>query len=208
MHKTRLPRCAKPRAMAAATVVLPTPPAPAHTTIRRPFKTGRRETEGTAPRIYHVAERAQPFRKELGPFAAPWPKSPSMLDPHYPQPDRRQSRSENTLVALTRLLESARRSAELEAVAIGDDAGLLVAGAGAAELCDELAAIAPLEGTAANDTVPTRWDVLSRRTEVRRLAVDGLEVFISGRGGDLGLGLSRVAAGCARILAKKSNSAR
>jgi hypothetical protein len=131
-----------------------------------------------------------------------------MLDPQYPQPDRRQSRSENTLVALTRLLESARRSAELEAVAIGDDAGLLVAGAGAAELCDELAAIAPLEGTAANDTVPTRWDVLSRRTEVRRLAVDGLEVFISGRGGDLGLGLSRVAAGCARILAKKSNSAR
>lgn|SRR5450432_739566 len=132
-----------------------------------------------------------------------------MLDSPFPgDRDRRQNRSENTLGALTRLLEAARRSAELEAVAIADDAGLLVAGAGAAELCDELAAFAPLAGCAANDTVPTRWDVLSRRTEVRRLAVDGLEVFISGRGGDLGLGLGRVAAGCARILAKKTDSAR
>jgi hypothetical protein len=129
-----------------------------------------------------------------------------MLEPQSPEPERRQSRSENTLVALTRLLEAARRSAELEAVAIGDDAGLLVAGAGAAELCDELAAIAPLG--AANDTVPTRFDVLSRRTEVRRLAVDGLEVLISGRGGDLGPAFNRVAAGCARILAKKNVSAR
>ncbi len=131
-----------------------------------------------------------------------------MLDPHYLQPDRRQSRSENTLVALTRLLEAARRTAELEAVAIGDKAGLLVAGAGAAELCDELAATAPFGSSAANDTIPTRFDVLSRRTEVRRLAVDGFEVLISGRGGDLGQGLTRVADGCARILAKNTNSAR
>jgi len=130
-----------------------------------------------------------------------------MLEPQSPELERRQSRSENTLVALTRLLEAARRSAELEAVAIGDDAGLLVAGAGAAELCDELAAIAPL-GAAANDTVLSGFDVLSRRTEVRRLAVDGLEVLISGRGGDLGVALSRVADGCARILAKKTVSAR
>ncbi|HEY4105197.1 MAG TPA: hypothetical protein VGM44_14965 [Polyangiaceae bacterium] len=123
------------------------------------------------------------------------------------QPERRKSRSENTLIALTRLLEATRRSAELEAIAIGDDAGLLVAGAGAAELCDELAAIAPL-GLAANDTVPTRMDVLTRRTEVRRLAVDGVEVFISGRGGDPGSGLGRVAEGCARILSKKRLLAR
>jgi hypothetical protein len=127
-----------------------------------------------------------------------------MLEPEY---DRRVARSENTLVALTRLLEAARRAAELEAIAVGDEAGLLVAGAGAAELCDELAAIAPLDAVA-NDTIPTRWDVLSQRTEVRRLAVDGFEVLISGRGGDLGQGLSRAVAGCARILAKKPHSAR
>ena len=124
------------------------------------------------------------------------------------QPDRRHARSENTLLALTRLLESARRSAELEAVAIGDAAGLLVAGAGAAELCDELAAIAPLGHPADNDTLPTWLDALRRQTEVRRLAVDGLEVLISGRGGNLGLVLNDVAAGCTRILAKKPNLAR
>ena len=121
---------------------------------------------------------------------------------------RGQFNSQNTLVALTRLLESARRSAELEAVVVGDDAGLLVAGAGAAELCDELAAIAPLGALADNDTEVARWDVLRRRTEVCRLAIDDVHMFISGCGGDLGLGLSRVADGCARILAQRPSLAR
>ena len=129
-----------------------------------------------------------------------------MLD-FQPGYDRRVSRSDHPITALTRLLEAARHAAELEAIAVGDDLGLLLAGAGAAELCDELAAIAPLD-TAANDTFPTRWDVLSRRTEVRRLSVDGFEMFISGRGGDLGAGLTRVAEGCARILSKKPSLAR
>jgi len=129
-----------------------------------------------------------------------------MLD-FQPGYDRRVSRSDNPITALTRLLEATRHATELEAVAVADDLGLLVAGAGAAELCDELAAIAPL-GVAANDTVPTRLDVLSRRTEVRRLSVDGFEMFVSGQGGDLGTGLARVAEGCARILAKKPGLAR
>jgi len=133
-----------------------------------------------------------------------------MLDPNCEftgARERRQSRSENTLVALTRLLEAARRASELEAVAVGDELGLLLAGAGAAELCDELAAIAPL-GDPANDTIPTRMDVLTRRTEVRRLSVDGFEVFISAQGGDLAGGLGRVSAGCARILGQKLDFAR
>jgi hypothetical protein len=107
--------------------------------------------------------------------------------------DRRLARSENTQVALTRLLEAARSSSRLEALALGDDLGLLVAGAGAAELCDELAAVAPL---AANDTLPARPDV-------RRLAVDGFEMFVSGRGADLSSALGRVADGCVRILVEK-----
>jgi hypothetical protein len=114
-----------------------------------------------------------------------------MIDPKL---DRRQARSENTHVALTRLLEAARRSSAMEALALGDELGLLVAGAGAAELCDELAAVAPL--VTANDTIPARSDV-------RRLAVDGYEMFISGRGGDLCQALGHVAAGCARILVEK-----
>jgi len=117
--------------------------------------------------------------------------------------DRRQARSENTLVSLTRLLEAARLSAELEALALGDELGLLMAGAGAAELCDELAAVAPLFGSADNTTLPRNLDALGGGTEVRRLAVEGSELFICGRGGDLSAALGRVAAGCARILVEK-----
>lgn len=112
-----------------------------------------------------------------------------------PSQDRRLFRSENTHIALTRLLESARRSSELEALALGDELGLLVAGAGAAELCDELAAVAPLS-VAANDTFPARLDV-------RRLRVDGYEMFVSGRGTHVEATLGLVADGCARILVEK-----
>ena len=56
--------------------------------------------------------------------------------------------------------------------------------------------LGPAPLIAANDTIPTRLDV-------RRLAVDGFEMFISGRGGDLGPALGRVADGCARILVEK-----
>jgi hypothetical protein len=116
--------------------------------------------------------------------------------------DRRQDRSENTQVALTRWLEAARRSAALEALALGDELGLLMAGAGAAELCDELAAVAPLFYSAEVE-LPLSPDVLSAGTEVRRLAVDGIELFICGRGGDLDAALLHAAAGCARILVEK-----
>ncbi len=116
-----------------------------------------------------------------------------MFDPKH---DRRLARSENTQEALTRLLEAARRTSKLEALALGDELGLLVAGAGAADLCDELAATAPLS---ANDTMPVRL-------EVRRLAVEGCEMFVSGRGAELGQALGRVADGCARILVEKRAS--
>jgi len=118
-----------------------------------------------------------------------------------PKQDRRQARSENTQVALTRLLEAARHSAALEALALGDELGLLVAGAGAAELCDELAAVAPLFGSPT--CTPGNFDILGGGTEVRRLAVDGCEMFISGRGAGLDLALGRIASGCQRILVEK-----
>jgi len=117
-----------------------------------------------------------------------------MFDPKL---DRRQARSENTQVALTRLLEAARRSAALEALALGDELGLLVAGAGAAELCDELAAVAPLFGSASSKQ---QFEVLGRGTEVRRLAVNGCEMFLSGRGAGLLQALGGIESGCQRIL--------
>jgi hypothetical protein len=122
---------------------------------------------------------------------------------HMIQAERRQARSEDTQVALTRLLEGARHASALEALALGDELGLLVAGAGAAELCDELAAVAPLFGSATNRALENSLTVLGHGTEVRRLAVLGYDLFISGRGGDLGAALGLLAAGCARILVEK-----
>ena len=145
----------------------------------------------------HSARR--PNWAKLGPTPAGDKNGRYMFDPKL---DRRQARSENTQVALTRLLEAARRSAELEALALGDDLGLLVAGAGAAELCDELAAAAPLFGSA-DASLPMHFDVLGHGTEVRRLAVDGCEMFISGRGAGLDSALGRIASGCQRILVEK-----
>ena len=136
---------------------------------------------------------------KLGPSRLGDKNGRNMFDPKQ---DRRQARSENTQVALTRLLEAARHSAALEALALGDELGLLVAGAGAAELCDELAAVAPLFGSA-NTSLPTTFEALGRGTEVRRLAVDGCEMFISGRGDGLDLALGRIASGCQRILVEK-----
>lgn len=119
------------------------------------------------------------------------------------QAERRQARSENTQVALTRLLEAARHASALEALALGDELGLLVAGAGEAELCDELAAVAPLFGSATNRMPETSLNLLRHGTEVRRLAVLGCDLFISGRGGDLEAALGLAAAGCARILVEQ-----
>ena len=119
------------------------------------------------------------------------------------QEERRQARSDNPLVALTRLLEAVRQSAALEALAVGDELGLLMAGAGAAELCDELAAVAPLFSSATHTCLPAELALLGRGTEVRRVAIEGTELFLSGRGGNVGPALSSVALGCARILVEK-----
>ena len=117
--------------------------------------------------------------------------------------DRRHDRTTDTLGALTRLLESARRKSGFEALTLADDAGLLVAGAGAAELCDELAAVSPMQATwAANDTVPSALDVVEGRARLRRLRVNGIEVILCGLGGqrDEESALDGVAQGCGRIL--------
>jgi hypothetical protein len=116
--------------------------------------------------------------------------------------ERRQARSSDPLVALSRLLDAARRVGRLEALAVADETGLLVAGAGLCQTCELLAGIAPL--LADNDSVPTRLDVLAGRSEVRRLSIDGIQVLLCGHGDDAGrdLGLKHAADGCARILGR------
>jgi hypothetical protein len=123
--------------------------------------------------------------------------------------ERRRDRTEETLAALTRLLEAARRRCGLEAVSVADPSGLLLAGAGPARLCEELAAWAPLVKRAAdNDTAPTCLDALERRTGRRRLALDGIEVVVSTAGDNApsSAELDAVAAGLQRILSGSSGA--
>ena len=117
--------------------------------------------------------------------------------------DRRRNRTESALEALTRLVEASRRRAGLEAVTISDRAGLLLAGAGAHQLCEELAAWAPVVARAAdNDTVPTLLDSFEGRMRLRRLSVDGIEIVVTfcGERADHPEELEAVTRGCTRIL--------
>jgi hypothetical protein len=116
---------------------------------------------------------------------------------HRPETDRRHGRSNDTFVSLCRLLDAARRDSGLSAVAVADTSGCLVAGSGAAQLCEELAAISTLP---ANDP---RLDELGFRGEkppVRQLLIDGYEVSISAIGAAKDSDYLRLSDGCRRIL--------
>lgn len=123
---------------------------------------------------------------------------------HRPETDRRHGRSNDTFVSLCRLLDAARRDSGLAAVAVADTSGCLVAGSGAAQLCEELAAISTLP---ANDP---RLDELGFRGEkppVRQLLIDGYEVSISALGAAQDLDYTRLSDGCRRILTENGRSA-
>lgn len=118
--------------------------------------------------------------------------------------ERRRARSDDVLVALSRLFEAARRDGGLQAVVLADDMGLAIAGAGQAGRCDELAAQAALlSARPGNDTVPCRLDVVARAARIRRLRIDGIEVLLcaEGDGPHDEPVLARAAEGCRRILA-------
>ena len=117
--------------------------------------------------------------------------------------ERRQDRTESALDALTRLVEASRRRSGVAAVAVSDSTGLLLAGSGAHQLCEELAAWAPLMARGAdNDTVPSCLDAFEGRTRLRRLSIDGFEIVVSfcGSHPDATEELDAVSAGCRRIL--------
>lgn len=119
--------------------------------------------------------------------------------------DRRRNRTTDALRALTRLLEAARRRSGLEALAIAEGGGFLVAGSGPARLCDELAAWAPLASSApANDAIPSRIDLVERHAILQRLSIDGIQIIVCGSGSGDGekarRELGAVAEGCKRIL--------
>ncbi len=113
--------------------------------------------------------------------------------------DRRKQRSEDPLVALHYQLAHARTRDNLDAVVLADEAGIVVAGAGAWAACEEMAAYAPLIADAA---APMTDRMLAFRDDlsVRSLAFGGGAVFLCTRGRPSEETLATTARGVERIL--------
>lgn len=110
-------------------------------------------------------------------------------------PERRVQRSSDPAEALSWWLEATRRKTNLRSVALADSLGMLVAGAGPASECDELAAWAPvvLEG----DKWPGEPPFTLSGTKI-----PGFDAYVCARGDDAegALRAADAAAGCSRIL--------
>jgi hypothetical protein len=106
--------------------------------------------------------------------------------------ERRKRRSSNCAEALALLLESTREQARLASLVLSDRTGILVAGAGPAHECDELAAWAPVLLSARESAPQGLFGVRVR----------GLDAYLcaAGAGGSPLSLLSEAAEGCARIL--------
>jgi hypothetical protein len=107
--------------------------------------------------------------------------------------ERRLLRSSNPKEALASWLEAIRRRKNLRSLALADDLGMLVAGAGISRECDELAAWAPLlfgEGAATERP----------EFELSGMRVPGIAAYVCASGSAEPNTLSDVAAGCSRIL--------
>lgn len=96
----------------------------------------------------------------------------------------------------------------MEAIVVADDAGLVVAGAGAWAACEELAAYAPLlargaRGKAEPDGIgaASRVEEMRAHVDIHPVVVEGQTVLICARGGTRRTStLDRAATGVARIL--------
>lgn len=123
------------------------------------------------------------------------------MSPRPLETERRHGRSSDTFVSLCRLLDATRRDSGLSAVAVADSSGCLVAGSGAAQLCEELAAISTLP---ANDPRLDEVGFRGPKPPVRYLLIDGYEVSISAIGEAKDSDYLRLSDGCRRILTESS----
>jgi hypothetical protein len=122
--------------------------------------------------------------------------------------DRRRKRSDDPLVALHYQLTQVRHEGRLDAIVLADDAGVVVAGAGAWPACEELAAYAPLlaEGvwnepalSADSRVAELRMDV-----DVQPVDIEGQSVLLCARGGRMrAMAMEKAAQGVARILSSR-----
>lgn len=110
-----------------------------------------------------------------------------------PTPERRVQRSTNPSEALACWLEAVRRRHALRSLALADSLGTVVAGAGPARECDELAAWAPL--FLADEETRS-----GAPFELSLVAVPGFDAYVCAEGAAANDVLSAAAAGCSRIL--------
>ena len=118
--------------------------------------------------------------------------------------ERRRQRSDDPLVALYYQLANVRQEGQLDAIVVADDSGVVVAGAGASAVCEELAAYAPLlaQGVWSEPGLDAESLLGALRTDVDVEAVnlDGQSVLLCARGGPGRDLMKRAAQGVARIL--------
>jgi hypothetical protein len=125
-----------------------------------------------------------------------------------PPEDRRRKRSDDPLVALHYQLTQARHDGRLDAIVVADDSGIVVAGAGAWPVCEELAAYAPLlaEGVWTEPALERDSRVAELRTDVdvQPVDIEGQSVLLCARGGWMrATAMEKAAQGVARILGSR-----
>jgi hypothetical protein len=112
-----------------------------------------------------------------------------------PLSERRVQRSSNPQEALVCWLEASRKKTNLRSLALADSLGMLVAGAGPARECDELAAWAPVLLAGSPWPEPPPFELATAK-------VPGFEAYVCIEGKDEARILAALdaAAGCSRIL--------
>jgi hypothetical protein len=96
-------------------------------------------------------------------------------------PERRKQRSTDPLVALHYQLAQSKSRSAVEAIVLADSAGVVVAGAGAWVVCEELAAYAPLFSHQGEE-LPARVASMRAECEVRAMTAGGQPMLLCAMG--------------------------
>lgn len=122
------------------------------------------------------------------------------------RPERRRRRSLDPHTALSLQLAHVQEQAKLSALVLASEDGLPIAHAGDADLCSELAAVAPFSSLQAGEPASTYID--HALVHVERVPWNGAPLFLAGcrgaphaDGGEITRWLAHAQAGVTRILA-------
>jgi hypothetical protein len=96
-------------------------------------------------------------------------------------PERRKQRSTDPLVALHYQLAQSKSRSAVDAIVLADSAGVVVAGAGAWVVCEELAAYAPLFSQRGEE-LPARVASMRAECEVRTMTAGGQPMLLCAMG--------------------------